>query len=497
NGDVLVAGGSDGSQDLASAELYSASGTSANTSSAQSDAFTSAANMLSARSSHSAFLLPHNAAVLMVGGSSASAELYQAWNSSFVPTSAPANSRTGAAGTPLAADGLLLLAGGKTATAELYGFPTIKTDKDDYRPGVRAIITGGGWAPGEAVTAVFVEVPQRHPDQFLKLTADASGNLYYDQWAPERHDVGVRFYVTAAGSLSGSQAQMTFTDGDITWNGNVSTDWSDAGNWTGGVPGASDKAIIPAGRPLYPILTGNKKSVGSLQIDSGASVTVSSDLDISSNSSPPDSVVISGTLDWTGGAMTLSGSNDSLTMNSGGVFKVSSGTYGLPAFATISSLDANSTVEYGGSNQTITTTTYGHLRTSGTGTKTWSGGTSATITGNLDVGGASTLTLGGNITVNGNLSIGAGATLGASSGTGFYWNIALKGNWTNNGTYNPGGSASSATVTLNNSTAQQIIGGTTATTFVNLTINNTSSYGIRLSQNATAKASLSLSNGIV
>ncbi|PYR84091.1 MAG: hypothetical protein DMG19_17565, partial [Acidobacteria bacterium] len=214
NGDVLIAGGSDGSKDLASAELYS--------SSARTPGFAaSAANMLSARSSHSAFLLPHNAAVLMVGGSSASAELYQAWNSAFIATGSPATLRSGAAGTPLAADGLLLLAGGETATAELYGFPTIKTDKDDYRPGVRAIITGGGWASGETVTLVFVEVPQRHPYQFLKLTADASGNLYYDQWAPERHDVGVRFYVTAAGSLSGSQAQMTFTDGDITWNGNV------------------------------------------------------------------------------------------------------------------------------------------------------------------------------------------------------------------------------------------------------------------------------------
>src|SRR5207244_2226003 len=82
--------GSDGSQDVFSAELYSASGTSANASSGQTDGFTSAANMLSARSGHSAFLLPHNAGVLMVGGSAASAELYQAWNSSFIPTSAPA-----------------------------------------------------------------------------------------------------------------------------------------------------------------------------------------------------------------------------------------------------------------------------------------------------------------------------------------------------------------------------------------------------------------------
>src|SRR5205809_2200937 len=235
NGDVLIAGGSDGSRDLASAELYSFS--------ARIPEFAAAANMLSARSSHFAFLLPHNAAVLMVGGSSASAELYQAWNSGFIATGSPATPRSVPAGPPLAADGLLLLAGGQTPAAELYSFPTIKTDKDDYLPDVRAIISGAGWAPGEAVTLVFTEVPKRHPDQFLKLTADASGNLYYDQWAPERHDLGIRFYVTAIGSKSGSQAQMTFTDGDSTWTGNVSTDWSTAGNWTGGVPGASDKAI--------------------------------------------------------------------------------------------------------------------------------------------------------------------------------------------------------------------------------------------------------------
>src|SRR5881396_4310041 len=313
NGDVLVAGGSDGSRDLASAELYSFS--------ARIPEFAAAANMLSARSSHFAFLLPHNAAVLMVGGSSASAELYQAWNSGFIATGSPATPRSGAAGTPLAADGLLLLAGGETATAELYGFPTIKTDKDDYRPGVRAIITGGGWAPGEAVTLVFVEVPKRHPYQFLKLTADASGNLYYDQWAPERHDVGVRFYVTAAGSRSGSQAQMTFTDGDKTWNGNVSTVWTNTSNWTGGVvPGASDKAIIPAGRPFYPVISGAKQSVGSIQIDSGASLTVSSDLVLSKSTSTADSVVISGTLDWTSGAITFASTSVSLTVNSGGVF---------------------------------------------------------------------------------------------------------------------------------------------------------------------------------
>src|SRR2546428_423067 len=284
---------------------------------------------------------------------------------------------------------------------------------------------------------------------------------------------------------------MTFTDGDTTWTGNVSTDWPTAGNWnTNSVPLASDKAIIPAGRARYPVLSGTKKSVGSLQIDSGASLTVSADLVLSKSVSTSDSVVISGTLDWTSGVMTLAGSNVSLTVNSGGLFRVRSGTNGLPAFASIS-LDANSTVEYGGGNQTITTTTYGHLKSSGSGTKTWTS-SDITISGNLDVTDSSDLVLGRNITVYGNLAIAAGAALDVSSSS---WFITLKGNWTNNGTFNPRGGG--ATVTLNGSTAQQTIGGTTASTFINLVISNTSGYGIRLSQNVTVNAGLSLSSGIV
>lgn len=34
--------------------------------------------------------------------------------------------------------------------------------------------------------------------------------------------------------------------GAKTWNGNVSTDWGNASNWGGGVPGSSDDATIPS-----------------------------------------------------------------------------------------------------------------------------------------------------------------------------------------------------------------------------------------------------------
>ena len=54
-----------------------------------------------------------------------------------------------------------------------------------------------------------------HDDYSFTVTADAVGNIYWDQWAPEEHDLNVRFYLTARGSLS--RAQTTFTDAR-NWN---------------------------------------------------------------------------------------------------------------------------------------------------------------------------------------------------------------------------------------------------------------------------------------
>ena len=48
---------------------------------------------------------------------------------------------------------------------------------------------------------------------------------YHDQWAPEEHDLNVRFYLMAIGSVSQRRAQMTFTDArnlDLTFAGNGS-----------------------------------------------------------------------------------------------------------------------------------------------------------------------------------------------------------------------------------------------------------------------------------
>ncbi|HET6203208.1 MAG TPA: MBG domain-containing protein [Planctomycetota bacterium] len=207
DGRVLVAGGSDGISDLASVEVYHPA----------AGAFGSAGGNLAApRSGHLAFLLPHNNAVLIVGGTSggadlASAELFLPWSGALAPTLSLASARSGGAGCALADDGLLLVAGGSGLdTAELYPFATIRTDADDYAPGDIVTITGAGWQPGEVVTLVLQEVPTTHPWRVLSATADSTGNLFHNGWAPEEHDLGVRFFLTAYGFAS--QAQITFTD---------------------------------------------------------------------------------------------------------------------------------------------------------------------------------------------------------------------------------------------------------------------------------------------
>lgn len=236
DGNVLIAGGNNGSangsQDLASAEVYSAG----------AGTFSLTGSLATPRQGHQAFLLPHNGSILIVGGTTpvsgvetatSSVEVYYPlasgtdanpnWNGTFNATGAMASPRVSATGSPLSNgtptslnDGILLVAGGKDASrstlssGELYGFAWIKTDATDYAPGTTVNITGGGWKPGETVTLHFQESPyfDTHPD--LTAIADSNGNISNSLFAPDSHDISIRFYLTATGSAS--QAQTTFTD---------------------------------------------------------------------------------------------------------------------------------------------------------------------------------------------------------------------------------------------------------------------------------------------
>jgi len=117
---------------------------------------------------------------------------------------------------------------------------TVMTDRADYAPGEIVTITGSGWQPGETVTLQFVESPllDSHPD--LTAVADASGNIFNNQFSPDSHDVNITFTLTATGGTSGLQAQTTFTDA-ITLDSVVVG--SQVGTVTTGIAGSASYAI--------------------------------------------------------------------------------------------------------------------------------------------------------------------------------------------------------------------------------------------------------------
>src|SRR5207253_4727649 len=205
DGTILVIGGSNGTADLASAEFFDPA----------ANNFNAAGSLATARSKHSAFLLPNNNEVLVVGGQSAgadptlgetdlaSAEIYIPWQKAFQRTGAMATPRPDATGAALTkVDGRLLVAGGSSASAELYGFATVKTDAADYPPGTTVNIAGSGWQPGETITLTLVESPLLDTHGPYTVTADAFGNISNSSFVTDIHDLSIRFYLTAAGLQS-------------------------------------------------------------------------------------------------------------------------------------------------------------------------------------------------------------------------------------------------------------------------------------------------------
>jgi len=235
DGTVLIAGGSypEGAAangniaELNTAEIYNP---------ATNTIAPASTKLAQARAGQQAFLLPNNNNVLLVGGTYngatlASSELYTPWLSQFAATgslSLPRSSASGAALFPLA-DGQLLVAGGTNQqpdvsptvanSAELYGFATLETNATDYAPGTAVLVSGTGWKPGEPVTITLNEIPQVEPTPILTTTADASGNINDGNYAPNKLDLGIRYYALAVGGTSGLQVENTFTDSYYAGNG--------------------------------------------------------------------------------------------------------------------------------------------------------------------------------------------------------------------------------------------------------------------------------------
>ncbi|MGH9845556.1 MAG: Kelch repeat-containing protein, partial [Blastocatellia bacterium] len=97
-------------------------------------------------------------------------------------------------------------------TCSLNPAPTVTTDKTDYTPGMKVVITGAGWTPGETVSMVLHREPETLPDTTLSSQANSTGGFTNNSYTVQMADVGVTFTLTATGQTSGCTAQTNFTD---------------------------------------------------------------------------------------------------------------------------------------------------------------------------------------------------------------------------------------------------------------------------------------------
>src|SRR5437867_8303291 len=143
------------------------------------------------------------------------------------------------------------------------GAATVKTDQADYAPGQVVTITGSGWQLGEVVSLVLHEDPATDTHPTLTATADASGHIFNNEFAPDAHDVGVRFYLTATGQASGSVAQATFTDDNFA----VSSIAPASGPTLGGTPVTITGTSFTSGRQPFTVAFGTGAPVSATRVD--------------------------------------------------------------------------------------------------------------------------------------------------------------------------------------------------------------------------------------
>ena len=249
----------------------------------------------------------------------------------------------------------------------------------------------------------------------------------------------------------------------LTWTGRTSTDWSTASNWNlGVVPIAGDIVIIPGAPSNQPLLS-SAVSVGQLNINSGASLTLNgNNLTVTTGAG---NFVNNGNLILKG-TETVSLTQDTVNTDTGTFTYVGNGTASVIPIISFGSPDYYNLVLNG--TNTFQTTT--NITTTGGVTVTSGTLDISTHSNTLTVGTA--LTLGGSTSVltatNGNISAGSvsiasGDTFTAPAGGTF----SVAGNFTNNaGNYGvpvanvTGFNNSSGTVTFTTTATALITGNT-------------------------------------
>jgi hypothetical protein len=377
--------------------------------------------------------------------------------------------------------------------------------------------TCGGTFPGAADNATvrnghLVTLTANASAASLTLNGSGSGNSAVDV---NTRTLTIGGGLTINGAAGGNFAGYTVSTGTVTVGGTLAVTGTLSGTaiqFTGAanlnIAGDFQNGLaffIPStGTVTYN--GGGAQSVGAytynnLTVNKAAgTATLSGNAPVGANLT-----VTSGTLDLSTFTANRTAAGGTISVGAGATLSIG-GTNSFPSNYSTHTLNATSTVNYAGTAQTVTAETYGTLILSGSGTKTMPAGALSTATdflmqgtatatsGNtISVGrdftmsGTATFTAGNALTVARDFTLGAGTTFSAASYT---HNVAR--NFTNNG-----GTFSASTGTINlNGAAAQVIGGTSSTTFNNLTIANTAG-GVSLGANETVNATLTLTSGIV
>lgn len=111
---------------------------------------------------------------------------------------------------------LIALAGPRAARGEVQ--PAVATDRADYSPGSTVSISGAGFQPGEAVRLQVLQISTTdnggNEHKPWQVAADAKGALSAS-WFVTSHEAGATLRLTAAGLISGRNAQVVFTDASV------------------------------------------------------------------------------------------------------------------------------------------------------------------------------------------------------------------------------------------------------------------------------------------
>ncbi|HRH02221.1 MAG TPA: PKD domain-containing protein [Bacteroidia bacterium] len=192
-----------------------------------------------------------------------------------------------------------------------------------------------------------------------------------------------------------------------TWLGLISNDWSNAGNWCGGVPTASTNVLIESGAPFYPLISAGNQFAQSIVVESGGSITINGgNLNLAGDITNDGLLSIGafGTLNMGSNQITGSGqvsiSGTYVTSKAAGF----SGSASSSISTTISSLIVtdNSTIDYSSAGaQNITAGSYGNITNSGNGDRSFDNTGTIQIAANFSPGSGNYTTTGSTLEFNG------------------------------------------------------------------------------------------------